>query len=177
MRITLLFAPLFAFTFLAMQDNSVKGTMFPAMSGETLKDRKVSIPGNLKGKNALIVLAVSKAAEEDLKTWMDPLNDKFIAKTELLASDIHIYLIPMLSGAKAVGAGSAQEKMKKDVDPALLDHIIVYHGDVSKIKATLKMTEKKLPYIFILDNSGKIIYSTSGPYSEDKMDKIEDALD
>ncbi len=177
MKRILIFAPLIVLCIMAMQDNSVKGIMFPAMSGETLKDRKVSIPAGLKGKNALIVLAVSKAAEEDLKTWMDPLNDKFIAKTELLASDIHIYLVPMLSGAKAVGAGSAQEKMKKDVDPSLLDHIIVYHGDVNKIKATLKMTEKKLPYIFILDNAGKIIYSTSGPYSEDKMDKIEDVID
>ena len=39
------------------------------------------------------------------------------------------------------------------------------------------MVEKNLPYFFVLDEEGKIVYATSGLYSEKKMSNIEEILD
>jgi len=48
---------------------------------------------------------------------------------------------------------------------------LFYKGSLDPYKKHLK--DKHKPYFFVLDDQGKIVYSTSGRYSEKKLDKIE----
>ena len=41
----------------------------------------------------------------------------------------------------------------------------------------LDFEKKDVPYFFLLDQTGKIVYATSGAYSERKMDGITGAID
>lgn len=155
------------------------GDMFPELKGETLTDKNITIPNDTKGKSTIICLAWSDEAEKDLKTWYEPTYDKFIAKTELMADayDVNLYFVPMFTGTKAAAAASAKAQMKKDVQADLQPHIIVYRGEIDSYKDKLKMDDKKKPYIFVLDKTGKIVYVTSGAYTEDKMDAIDDVIE
>jgi predicted transcriptional regulator len=67
--------------------------------------------------------------------------------------------------------------MKQDVQEDIQPHVILYKGALDAYKDKLKMDDKKKPYIFVLDKEGKIIYVTSGAYTEEKMDDIEDKLE
>lgn len=176
MKLILLFSLSFSAIFLA--DTPV-GTEFPLLKGETLDDKTISIPNDTKGKSTILCLAYSSDAETDLKTWYEPTYDKFIAKTELMsdAYDINLYFVPMFTGVVQGTAGDAKKKMKVGVQDDIQPHIIVYKGELDAYKDQLKMDDKKKPYIFVLDKDGKIIYVTSGPYTEDKMDAIEDKLE
>lgn len=155
------------------------GDIFPALKGETLDDKSISLPGDTKGKSTIICMAWSEDAERDLKTWYEPTYDKFIAKTELMADayDVNLYFVPMFTGAKVAAAASAKKQMKQDVQADLQPHIIVYKGEVDTYKDKLKMDDKKKPYVFVLDKTGKIVYVTSGAYTEDKMDAIDDVIE
>jgi hypothetical protein len=155
------------------------GDMFPDLKGETLDDKTINIPADTKGKPTIICMAYSEEAEKDLRTWYEPTYDKFIAKTELMADayDVNLYFIPMFTGVKAGAAGNAKKQMKQDVQPDLQPHVIVYKGDLDAYKDKLKMDDKKKPYIFVLDNTGKIVFETSGAYTEDKMDQIDDHIE
>ena len=155
----------------------VIGSVFPDLSGTTLTDKKVSIPNDTKGKSTIIALALSQDAEQELKTWADPAYDKFVAKNEVMAWDVNLYFIPMFSGAKAAMAESAREKFKKENDPELHPYVLVYKGDIDNYRSVLGMSKKDTPYIFVLDSKGKIVYTTSGIYTEAKMDAIEDNLE
>ena len=73
-------------------------------------------------------------------------------------------------------AGVVKSQLKKQLDAELQKYILVYSGDINAIKATLEMKEKDKPYFFVIDPRGKITYSTSGAYSEKKMDEISDKL-
>jgi predicted transcriptional regulator len=53
----------------------------------------------------------------------------------------------------------------------------VYRGDVDAYKASLGMDDKEKPYIYVLDATGKVVHMTSGAFTEEKMDDIEDKLD
>ncbi|MEW6469844.1 MAG: hypothetical protein AB1458_13030 [Bacteroidota bacterium] len=156
---------------------ALTGTVFPDISGETLEGKKVSLPKDTKGKSSIIALAYSKEAEEYLRSWLDPAYEKFIAKSELMSYDVHLYFIPMFTGAKAATADAAKEKIKKDTDAILHPYVIIYKGDLDKYKTALGMDKKDVPYIFVLDKDGKVVYSTSGAYSDAKMDNIEEHLD
>jgi hypothetical protein len=155
------------------------GKTFPVLKAETLKDQVVTLPEAVKGKSSIICLAYSQKAEKDLKTWYEPSYNKFIAKTGLMDDvyDIHLYFIPMFTGANAAAAGSAKKQMEKDVQVDLHPHILVYRGDVDAYKASLGMDDKEKPYIYVLDATGKVVHMTSGAFTEEKMDEIEDKLD
>jgi hypothetical protein len=155
------------------------GDIFPDLKGESLDDKTVSIPNDTKGKSTIICLAYSEDAEKDLATWYEPTYNKFIAKTELMsdAYDINLYFVPMFTGTKAAAAASAKAKMKQQVQEDIQPHVLIYRGELDAYKDKLKMDDKSKPYIFVLDKTGKIIYTTSGPYTEDKMDEIDDQIE
>jgi hypothetical protein len=149
------------------------GQIFPELKAETLTDSVISFPNDTKGKSTLICMAYSADAEKDLKTWYEPTYDKFIAKTELM-SDM---FIPMFTGVKAAGAAKAKKDMKESVQVDLQPHVVVYKGELDAYKETLKMDDKSKPYIYVLDKDGKIVFVTSGAYTEDKMDEIDEYIE
>jgi len=154
------------------------GQQFPAMKGETMSDKNVNLPADTKGKFTLLFLAYSEDAENDLKTWFTPAYEKFVAKTGLMDSeyDVNIYFVPMFTGAKAAAAGAAKKQIIKETDPELHPYVLLYKGDLDTYKSALKMDDKKKPYIFLLDGTGKIVYATSGSFHDDKMDAIDDKI-
>lgn len=155
------------------------GTVFPELKAETLDNKTITFPTDTKGKSTLICMAYSAEAETDLRTWYEPTYDKFIAKTELMADmyDVNVYFIPMFTGVKALGADKAKEDMKKTVQEDLQPHVVVYRGDLNAYKEPLKMDDKTKPYIYVLDKNGKIVFVTSGAYTEEKMDEIDEYIE
>ncbi|TND08417.1 MAG: hypothetical protein FD123_2213 [Bacteroidetes bacterium] len=154
------------------------GESFPSLKGETMNDKTITLPSDCKGKFTIVCMAYSEDAENDLKTWFTPAYEKFIAKTGLMddAFDVNLYFVPMFTGVKAAAAGAAKKQIVKDTDPTLHPHVLLYKGDLDAYKKSLKMDDKKKPYIFLLDKTGKIIYATSGAFSEEKMDAIDDKI-
>lgn len=161
--------------------SQVVGKMFPEMSAETVEDKVVSLPNDTKGKFTLLGLAYSKKSEDELNTWFEPIFYKFIQKsTGLMASfgyDVNVYFVPMFTGVNAAATGTAKRKSLKKVDPQLLPYILFYKGELKKYKDELDFEKRDIPYFFVLDKEGKIVFATSGAYSEDKMDQVEEVIE
>lgn len=160
----------------------VAGKMFPDMEAETVEDKKVLLPHDVKGKYTLLGLAYSKKSEDELNSWFNPVFSKFIQKANggLMAGmgyDVNVYFVPMFTGVNAAATGTAKKKAIKNVDPQLLPYILFYKGELKSYKEALDFEKKDIPYFFVLDPEGKIVYATSGKYSEDKMDAVEEHIE
>jgi len=160
----------------------VIGKMFPDMEAETVEDKKVSLPGDVKGKYTLLGLAYSKKSEDELNSWFGPVFSKFIQKANggLMAGmgyDVNVYFVPMFTGVNAAATGTAKKKAIKNVDPQLLPYILFYKGELKTYKEALDFEKKDIPYFFVLDATGKIVYATSGKYTEEKMDELEEKIE
>ena len=159
----------------------VVGTMFPDMVAETVEDKKVSLPADTKGKYPLLGLAYSKKSEDELNTWFNPVFSTFIQKTSGLMSgfgyDVNVFFIPMFTGINAAATGTAKKKAAKNIDPQLLPYVLFYKGELKSYKEALDFEKKDIPYFFVLDPQGKIVFATSGKYSQDKMDEIEENIE
>jgi hypothetical protein len=157
------------------------GKQFPAMDAETVEDKKVSIPGDVQGKYTLLGLAYSKKSEEDLNSWFQPVFEKFIQKTTgVLAGfsyDVNVYFIPMFTGVNAAATGTAKRKALKNIDPQLLPYVLFYKGELKPYKESLDFEKKDIPYFFVLDPNGKIVFATSGKFTPAKMDQVEDHIE
>lgn len=159
---------------------SQKGKIFPSISGETAVDKKVTIPTDTKGKFTLIGMAYSKAAEDELKTWYQPVYSTFIEKPKPglfnESYDVNLYFIPMFTGLNQAATEVAKKKAKQGIDSKLLPYIVFYKGELKQYKEQLEFEKKDTPYFFVLDQDGKIVFATSGKYSDDKLEKIEEVL-
>lgn len=177
----LLISTVFALTLFVTAHSQVLNKIFPDMEVENVDDKKISLPQDTRGKYTLLGLAYSQKSEDDLNTWFQPVFQKFIQKNEGIFSgfgyDVNVYFIPMFTGVKTTAAGAAKKKAIKNVDPQLLPYILFYKGELKKYKEELDFEKKDLPYFFVLDKEGKIIFATSGKYSSAKMDDIEEVLE
>ena len=150
---------------------------FPGLIAETLEGNSVSLPDHTIGKYTLLGLAWSRKSEDELRTWYSPVVETFISKgTGMLAAfnhDIHVYFIPMFTGINAAVAGPARKAALKNTNPVLQPHILFYRGDMKPYRGLLTSESRDLPFFFLLDKQGTIIYTTSGAWSQEKMDEIE----
>lgn len=160
----------------------VTGKIFPAMTAETVEDKKVELPQSAAGKYTLLGLAYSKKSEDELNSWFQPVFEKFIQKSQGsvfdgFTYDVNVYFVPMFTGINAAATGTAKKKALKNVDPKLLPYILFYKGELKPYKEALDFEKKDIPYFFVLDKEGKIVYATSGKFSKAKMDEIEEVLE
>lgn len=159
----------------------VVGKMFPDLTAETVEDKKVTLPADTKGKYTLLGLAYSKKSEDELNSWFSPVFFKFIQKTNGLMAgmgyDVNVYFVPMFTGINAAATGTAKKKAIKNVDPQLLPYILFYKGELKTYKEALDFEKKDIPYFFVLDANGKIVYATSGKFSDAKLDEIEESIE
>lgn len=159
----------------------VVGKTFPSMTAETVDDKKVALPEGVAGKYTLIGLAYSKKSEGELNSWFQPVFGKFIQKTNGLFSgfsyDVNVFFIPMFTGVNAAATGTAKRKAAKNIDPQLLPYILFYKGELKSYKEALDFEKKDIPYFFVLDAKGKIVFATSGKYSDAKMEDIEASIE
>jgi hypothetical protein len=160
------------------QNPKVVGKIFPEISGETLTDKPINIPNDTKGKFTIVGMAYSRDAEADLKTWLNPAYNKFIAKTGMfdMEIDVNLYFIPMFTGTNIPVAGQAKKKMKEDTSKEFYPHVIFYKGELKTYKKELEFDNRDTGYFFVLDKEGKIVYATSGKFAQKKLDAIEDIL-
>ena len=178
--------PLFIFiSLLSFQSNAqVVGNPFPEMFTSTADGKVVDLPSDTRGKYTLLGLAFSKKSEDDLNSWMEPVFWKFIDKPEgkidqLFGNyqyDVNAYFVPMFTGIKTAATKTAKKKALKKMDPRLIPSILFYKGKLKPYKEELDFQRRDIPYFFVLDENGKIVYATSGKYSDAKMAKVEDMI-
>ncbi len=163
----------------AVDSRAQVGITYPSLSGETLDGKAITMPDNAKGKFTIVGMAHSTDAEQDLKTWMDPIYQKYIAKTGLLdaAEDVNVYFIPMFSGSSLPFYDKAKNKMKSTTQEDLQSHVIFYKGEISSYKEKLLIEKKDTPYIFVLDKNGKVVFATNGEWTEAKMDAMDEKIE
>lgn len=163
---------------LAFSLNAQKGKSFPSVVGATLDNKAITLPIK-NGKSSIIAIAFSRDAEDDLKKWLNPLYENFMKKEKTgnfdMAElyDVNFVFVPMISGFKKIA-----QDFKKGTDKEFWPHIMdTEKTDVKELQTQLGVQDNKIPYFFVVNKEGKIIETVNGKFSDDKLEKLEDAID
>lgn len=156
---------------------SQKGSAFPELTTEDLKENTVTLPEAFGGRYALTGLATTKKAEEELRTWQKPVYNKFVAKTGMMDEmfDVAVYFVPVFTGASKAAKAKVVKQLKKNNESLVTDHLLIYSGDKGSL-SVLNLDDKKSPYFFLTDPSGKIVWAAVGPFRQKYLDEIETVL-
>lgn len=176
MKIKLLIATLFLSYFSV---HAQVGNPFPVIDVLDLNDEALTIPNDVKGKFSLIGVAFSEDAQEDLYSWSQPVFSEFMDDNNLssLVYDPHVHLILMFTGVNQVAYNKAKEQIIAGTDESLKDNIVLFKGAMEDYRKTLKMKDRKKPYFFVLNKSGKIIYVASGRYSAQVLKEVGELIE
>jgi hypothetical protein len=170
---------------IAFKPAEVVGTMFPQMTCENYNGKEINLPTDTKGKYTLLAMAFSTAAENDLKTWINPIYNKFIVKVDASEADVfdvhidydvNLYFIPMFTGFNKLASSQSKDKIKSKTDKELYPYLLFYDGGKT-YNEELDFKKRDVPYFFVLDKTGKVAYTTSGKYDDKKLEKILDIIE
>ncbi len=150
----------------------------PEIKVETADNKNVNIPQDLKGKYSLICFASSQKAQPDLESWLDPVYQKFIAKTGIMDDlyDVNVYFIPILTGTNISFASSVKKKFRENTQQDLQSHVLFCTENGKDVIHSIHMDDTSVPYFFLLNKENKIIYKTTGQYTEEKFDAIDELI-
>src|SRR6185437_2163178 len=146
---------------------------FPTMSGTNLNGKDITLPSDAHGKFALIGVVRSMKAEQDVVSWIEPVYQSISGN---MMFQVKMYFIPMTGGIQGVSVEPLRRKLKESMDSSLYKYVLLYTGPVQEYVKTLGMKDKDLPYLFVVDPRGKVTYTESGKYTEQKLENITDKL-
>jgi hypothetical protein len=154
---------------------------FPILVCENLNDKKVSIPADMMGKKTVVAIALSAKAEKALRAWNTPLYNSLIAEGMggLMAGrmyDANLCFVGMVKGIAKLATHEIKERAKKNTDKKLHDNFMMSEQDVKEFMKDASIDDASEPQFFVLDKEGKIIYHTSGNYSDEKLNAITEKL-
>ena len=154
------------------------GQNFPALTGETADGTSITLPRSDAKPYTIIGLAYSQKASPIMEGWYEPAYMRFIAKYGLLAGayDADIFFIPLFVGANKSAYEAVMKNFRENADPEIVDHVLFSKADIEPLSAALDLTNKNIPYFFVLDATGKIIHRTQGEFTEDKLEAMEDVM-
>ncbi len=155
--------------------------VFPQLNCETLSDKTVHIPQDVKGKSTVVCLAMSPKAEKALRAWNNPMYNALVANGMggLMGGrmyDANLCFVGMLKGIAKLGLNETKKQAKQEVEKKLHDNFMVSDDDVKTLMQSLKISDVKEPHFFVLDADGKIVYHTQGEYTPAKLDEITEKL-
>lgn len=151
---------------------------FPSLEAETSDGTKVTLPRSNGARWTLVGIAYSQKASPLLEEWYEPAYLRFIAKHGLFAGgyDVDVYFVPLFTGVNKAAYEPSMRKFRKSASPEIVDHVLFSKAELEPIKAALGMTDKDIPYFFLLDAQGKVVHRTQGGFTDEKLEAIEDLL-
>lgn len=154
---------------------AVAQDVFPPVQGENTAGETVLLPSASAKGYTIIALAFGKKAEPLLEDWYAPAYARFIAKNGLFASsyDTDLYLVPIFTGVNKAAYSGSMNRLRKEADPDIARRVVFFKGDAKELIDALGMTDKDIPYFFVLDSTGHILKRVSGAFSVDKLDSLE----
>lgn len=155
------------------------GKTFPKVNGTLLNDKICNLPLN-NGKYTIVAIAYNRDAEDFLKQWLNPLYDNFMKKEKGTSNfdmaeiyDVNFVFVPMISGFKKIA-----EDFKKGTDKEFWPYIMdTEKTDIKELQKQLEVKDNKIPYFYVLNKDGIIKAVESGKFSDQKMQRLEEAIE
>jgi hypothetical protein len=132
----------------------------PNTAGETLSGKRVVLADQVRGHAVVLVAGFSHEAGNHTGDWV-----KAIHADPALAS-VSVYEVAEIAGAPSLIRGMIKSGMKKNVPAAEHDSFVVLTEDAKPWRSYFDVGDDQVPYVMLLDPSGKILWHGHGSASD-----------
>ena len=142
------------------------GERLPQLQGEYLSGRKATLPDDVSGRVALLLVGFSYASRVTVKDWTRRFRADFPDKTQ-----VTFYQVPMLGGMARLGKWFIEGGMRRGNAKADYENVITVYGGTEAWRQRLgvKAGDAKAEdtaYLVLLDRKGNVVWRHAGPLEE-----------
>lgn len=147
------------------------GEAFPTMTGATLEGQPLTIPDDLIGQVALLMLGDNYAARFQVAEWAD-----HVASHVGVQSGLAYYQVALINGIGPVMRRIIDAAMVRGTPSATHSHVLTIYGDLRAERRRLEMTGAPQAYLFLLGRTGRVAWRMTGPMTEERRRELDEAL-
>lgn len=142
---------------------------FPTITAENLNKEKITLPDDLAGEPALVLIAYQRQQQENVNTWLDRIDE-----IKAAIPGVRIIETPTISSMKwGWFSGFIDGGMRSGIpDTQARARTITLYTDVSKFNDALGIESTKTIYAVLLDDKGRVIQMVEGDYNDEKITKL-----
>jgi hypothetical protein len=146
--------------------------IFPAVSAYALNKSRVSLPADFAGQTNLLLLSFEREQDKDVNTWLPPAKE--LQKTN---PSLQIYLLPIFTRENLLYRWWENSSLRSSTsDPEWLDFTIPLYVDKPRFLHDLKIPSDHTVVVLLVDKSGKVLWRSDGPITDEKKAALTAAL-
>ena len=145
----------------------LRGQSIPTTHATSLADTHVNLPGDLKGRLAILVIGFSKSSSRQTKTWSDRIERDFKSNTRIVS-----YQLPMLQQVPRLFRGIVLEGMRKPLSTAQRTRFLPIFDNEEAWKAVTHFAGANDAYVLLIDGLGRVQWQSSEAFQEEQYDGL-----
>tara|TARA_R100000657_G_C4624428_1_gene73891 strand:+ start:78 stop:533 length:456 start_codon:yes stop_codon:yes gene_type:complete len=145
---------------------------FPTITAENLNKESITLPDDLAGNPALVLIAYQRQQQDNVNTWLGHLDT-----IEQAIPGVRIIETPTISSMKwGWFSGFIDGGMRSGIpDEQARARTITLYTKVGKFNEALGIESTKTIYAVLLDDEGRVIEMVEGDYSDAKLARLIEA--
>jgi len=145
------------------------GETFPSVNGESLDGRRVSLPEDLAGEPALLLVAYKQKTQFDVDRWALGLLQKGV--------DVRTLEVPTIRGwGGRLMASTIDKGMRKGIPRDEWGAVVTVYGDASEI-ARFTGDGGANARVLLLDREGRVVFFHDEGYSAKTLLRLTEAVE
>jgi hypothetical protein len=129
--------------------------IIPSCTAETLTDKKVTLPNDVRGHISVFVVGFSRKSKDPANAWSKRLQEEFAGNP-----NVAVYEVAHLQGAPRLLRGMIVSGMRKGVPPEQEERFLVVTEKEDEWKRWANFTEPDNAYVLILNKSAEATWRT-----------------
>ena len=147
------------------------GTNPPNIHGETLNGNSIDLPQAAAGKVTVLILGFSKQGGQQTGIWEKHLSQDF-------SGDAHFtsYTVAVLEDAPALFRKMIKAGIRSGTPTPKRDYVITTESGEASLKRFLGVSDNNIPYLLLLDGTGRVCWSGQGTFEEHQYEALRTAI-
>jgi hypothetical protein len=147
----------------------IRAPYFPRITAENLNREPVTLPDDLSGNPALVLIAYKREQQLNVNTWLDRMGE-----IEEAIPGVQIIETPTISSGRwGWMAGFIDGGMRSGIpDTDARGRTITLYTSVSLFNQALNIESVDTIYAVLLDADGEVVEMVEGDYTESKLDTL-----
>ncbi|UJF21941.1 hypothetical protein [Shewanella sp. OMA3-2] len=150
-------------------NQSITGQVFPSVSGQTLEQLPMSLPDDLKGKVALLLVGYKQNSQFDIDRWLIGLD--------MTQTQVAVYEVPTIQGLfPRMFSTFIDNGMRAGIPKPLWKGVVTVYQDGDQVQAFTGNENPNNTRVVLLDAQGKVIYFYDQGFSVDALNQLRALL-
>jgi hypothetical protein len=146
---------------------------FPTLEARDLEGKRIRVPDDLPSGPRIVLLPFQRWHQLLVDGWSRPI--KALAETY---PQLTVWEVPALSRRYIAGRFYIDGGMRAGIpDTNVRRHTLTSYTDLPALARELELPDFQTVHVFLLDDSGEIVWRGSGQVGEEQFDELAAALD